>query len=179
MIDRILIDSLNLKSRDFAVKWKNLLRGEPRFIHYQAMDDDALIEAGKAIFPLLSQTLDRGVDRSLVSSFFIEVGRKRLHSGFTISEVLFGLNYAQKVVIEYITTEFAPENPMRMYQSLGALTNVSDFFLLSNMYVIRGFLEETYAKMNDHDKTTLEVFRKYFKDDLFFKKSDSIENSEK
>ena len=176
MIDRVLIDSLNLKSRDFAVKWKNLLRNDPRLVHYQAMEDDALIEAGKSIFPLLSKTLDRGMDHSRIGDYFVELGKHRLHSGFTVSEVLFGLNFAQKVVIEYITTEFAPENPMRMYQSLGALTNVSEFFLLGTLYVIRGFLEETYMKMSEHDKVELEVFRKYFKDDLFFKKSDELDN---
>ena len=175
MRDRILIDSLNIKSRDFAIRWKNLLRGEPRLVHYQTMEDDDLIEAGKSIFPLLSQTLDRGMDRSLVGGHFVELGKQRLNSGFTVTEVLFGLNFAQKVVIEYITTEFAPENPMRMYQSLGVLTNVSEFFLLGTLYIIRGFLEETYTKMNDQDKAALEVFRKYFKDDLFFRKNEDKE----
>jgi hypothetical protein len=170
MIDRVLIDTLSLKSRDFAVKWVNKLRATPQLKHYHAMDDQILIEAGTCVFPMLSQAIDRGLNRSSIEKYFISVGKKRLQGGFPVSEVIYGLNIAQKVVIEYITTEFAPENPMRMYQSLGALTTVSEFFLLGSLYIIKGFLEETYTKMSGHDKETLELFRKYFKDDFFFKK---------
>jgi len=171
MIDRILIDTLNIRSRDFAIKWMNKLRVLPQLKHYQTMDDEVLIEAGISIFPLLAYTLDRGLDRSHVGEFFVKLGKQRQHGGFSVSEVIYGLNEAQKVVIEYIMTEFAPENPMRMYQSLGALTTVSEFFLLGSLYIVKGFLKETYTKMNSHDKEFLEMFRKYFKDDFFFMKN--------
>jgi hypothetical protein len=172
MIDRVLIDTFNIKARDFAVKWKNQLRNAVHLKHYQELDDEVLIEAGSSIFPLLSYTLDRGLDRSRVGNYFVKLGKQRLQGGFPVSEVIYGLNSAQKVVIEYIMTEFAPENPMRMYQSLGALTNVSEFFLLGSMYVIKGFLEETYNKMSEHDKSAVELFKQYFKDDFFFKAND-------
>ena len=51
MIDRVLIDSLNLKARDFAVRWKDMIRGAPHLKHYQTMDDEALIEINKAFYP--------------------------------------------------------------------------------------------------------------------------------
>ena len=170
MIDRVLIDNLNLKSRDFAIKWKDLIRNAPQLKHYQTMDDEALIEADRHFYPLLARTLDRGLDRSTVGDFFVKLGKQRLHSGFPVSEVIYGLNLAQKVVIEYLMTEFAPENPMRMYQSLGALTKVAEFFLLGSFYTIKGFLEETYTGMSNHDQVSEELLKKYFKDDFFFKK---------
>ena len=169
MIDRVLIDTLNIKSRDFAVKWKDKLRAAPQLKHYHAIGDDALIEAGTPIYSLLSYTLDRGLDRSRVGAFFVDKGKQRLRGRFPVSEVVYGLNVAQKVVIEYIMTEFAPENSMRMYQSLGALTTVSEFFLLGSLYIVKGFLEETYTHMSKEDLAHLEMFRKYFKDDFFFK----------
>jgi hypothetical protein len=170
MIDRALIDTFNIKARDFAIKWVHKLRASPQLEHYKEMNDEVLIAAGAPIFPLLSQTIDRGLDRHLVGSFFVKVGKERVRGGFPVTEVIYGLNIAQKVVIEYIMTEFAPENPMRMYQSLGALTTISEFFLLGSLYVIKGFMEETYENMSGHDKATLEVLRKYFRDDFFFKK---------
>ena len=170
MIDRVLIDTLNIRARDFTVKWVRKIRDIPEMKHYHKLTDEVLIEECKQIFPLLSNALDRGLNRSQVGSYFVNLGKQRLRGEFPVSEVIYALNAAQKVVIEYIMTEFAPENPMRMYQSLGALTTVSEFFLMGSLYIIKGFLEETYTKMSSHDKETLEMFRKYFRDDFFFKK---------
>jgi len=169
MIDRMLIDSLNMKSRDFAVRWKDEIRNAEQLKHFQALDDEALIEKYRPCFPLLSRTLDRGLDRSLVGGFFVGVGKDHLRDGFPVSEVIYALNVAQKVVIEFLMTEFAPDNPMRMYQSMGALTRIAEFFLLGSFYMTKGFLEETYTNLSRHHKVSEDVLKKYFKDDFFFK----------
>jgi len=169
MIDRMLIDSLSLKSRDFAVRWKDQIRNAEQLKHYQTLNDEALIEKYRPCFPLLSRTLDRGLDRSLVGGYFVGLGKEHLRDGFPVSEAVFALNVAQKVVIEFIMTEFAPDNPMRMYQSMGALTRVAEFFLLGSFYLTKGFLEETYTSMSRHDKVSEGLLKKYFKDDFFFK----------
>jgi len=169
MVDRALIDILNLKSRDFAVRWKGLIRKAPQLKHYNSMDDDSLVEANRLFYPLLARILDRGLDRSLIGDFFVTLGKTRLQGGFPISEVIYGINLAQTVVIEYIMTEFAPDNPIRMYQSMGAVTRIAEFFLLSSFYLTKGFLEETYTSMKGHDKISEELLKKYFKDDFFFK----------
>ena len=169
MIDRVLIDSLNLKSRDFAVRWKDEIRKAEQLKYYQTLDDGTLIEKYKPCFPLLSRTLDRGLDRSLVGGFFVKVGKDHLREGCPVSEVIFALNVAQKVVIEFLMTEFAPDNPMRMYQSMGALTRIAEFFLLGSFYVTKGFLEDTYTHMSKKDKVSEKLLKKYLKDDFFFK----------
>ena len=170
MIDRVLIDTLNLKSRDFAIRWKDVIRKNPQLKQYNDMDDGALIEEDMPFYPLLARTLDRGLDRSLVGDFFVKMGKNKMRGGFPISEVIFALNLDEKLVIEYLMTEFAPENPMRMYQSMGALTRVAEFCLLGSFYISKGFLEETYISMSASDKVSEELLKKYFKDDFFFKK---------
>ena len=169
MIDRILIDTLNLQSRDFAIRWKDTIRKNQQLKHYNGINDEELIEGDMRFYPLLARTLDRGLDRSLVGDFFVKLGKQRMRAGFPISEVIFALNLIQKTVIEYIMTEFAPENPMRMYQSMGALTKVAEFFLLGSFYISKGFLEETYTSMSVHDQISEDLLKKYFKDDFFFK----------
>jgi hypothetical protein len=170
MIDRILIDTLNLQSRDFAVRWKDAIRKKQQLKHYNRMSDEELIEGEMRVYPLLARTLDRGLDRSLVGGFFVSLGKQRMKGGFPISEVIFAINMIQKTVIEYIMTEFAPENPMRMYQSMGAITKIAEFCLLGSFYIVKGFLEETYTSMSTHDQVSEELLKKYFKDDFFFKK---------
>jgi hypothetical protein len=171
MIDRVLIDTLNLRARDFAVRWKDTIRDNLHLKHYNAMNDEALIEAETPFFPLMARTFDRGLDRSLVGNFFVTLGKKRMNAGFPISEVIFALSLKQKTVIEYLMTEFAPENPMRMYQSMGVLNQVADFCLLGSFYISKGFLEETYTHMTHHEKVSEDLLKKYFKDDFFFKKN--------
>jgi len=173
MIDRVLIDTLNLRSRDFASRWKDAIRRSPQMKHYNRLDDSALIEADMPFYPLLARTLDRGLDPSIVGDFFAAVGRRRMRDGFPISEVIFAINLFQKTVIEYLMTEFAPENPMRMYQSMGALTRVAEFCLLGSFYTCRGFIEETYTSMSVHDEISEELLKKYFKDEFFAKNGDA------
>ena len=169
MVDRTLIDTLNLKSRDFALRWKDLIHKAPQLKHYNSLDDENLIEADRPLYPLLARVLDRGLDRSLVGDFFVKMGKGRLRDGYPISEVIYAIHLAHQSVIEYLTTEFAPENPMRMYQAMGAMTRIAEFFMLGSFYITRGFLEETYTSMNMHDKVSVELLKKYFKDDFFFK----------
>jgi hypothetical protein len=169
MIDRALIDNFNLKSRDFALRWKNRVRKASQLKHFNGMDDEALIELNRPVYVMLSRVLDRGLDRALMGGFFVKLGKESLHAGFPVSEAIFAINLTQTVVIEYVTTEFAPENPVKMYQALGAISRIAEFFLLGSFYLTKGFLEETYTAMNRHDKVSEELLKKYFKDDFFFK----------
>ena len=148
-----------------------MVRKAPQLKLYNSMDDETLIEADKPIYGLLSRTLDRGLDRSLVGDFFVRLGKGRLQDGFPISEIIYAMNLAERIVIEYIMTEFAPESPVRMYQSMGVISQVSEFFLLGCFYITKGFLEAVYTTMNVHESVSEELLKKYFNDDFFFKKN--------
>jgi len=117
----------------------------------------------------LSRTLDRGLDRAMVGNFFVKLGKKHVKEGFPVSEVIYGMNLAQQVVINYLMTDFILDNPVRMYQAIGVVNRVSEFFLLGCFYIIKGFLEATYLEMNKTDKVSEDLLKKYFKDDFFFK----------
>jgi hypothetical protein len=57
-----------------------------------------------------------------------------------------------------------------MYQAMGALNTIAEFFILGCFYLTKGFLEETYTHMKGRDAVSEELLRKYFKDDFFFKR---------
>jgi hypothetical protein len=170
MVDHAVIDNLNLNAAEFARRWKDRVRKAPQLKCYNALDDAALIEADTPLYPLLGRILDRGPDRSVMGDFFVKLGKRRMRDGFPISEAIYAVNLVQKVVIEYIMTEFAPENPVRMYQSMGIINEVSEFFILGCFYLTKGFLEATYTGLNAGAAVSEEVLKKYFKDDFFFKK---------
>jgi hypothetical protein len=169
MVDQTLIDTLSLKSRDFALRWKNLIRKAPQLKQYNQLDDNALIEADTPFYPLLARVLDRGMDRVLVGDFFVKLGKTRMRDGFPVSEVIYAVNLAQQVVIEYLMTDFVLDSPVKMYQAMGIVSKVTEFFLLGVFYLTKGFLEETYTSMNNSDNISQELLKKYFKDDFFFK----------
>jgi hypothetical protein len=170
MVDRVLIDTLNFKSRDFAVRWKDRIRKTPHLRHYNELDDQVLIESDTPFYPLLARSLDRGLDRSLVGDFFVALGKNRMRTEFPISEVIYAVNLAQQVVIEYLMSDFALDSSVRMYQAMGVVTKVAEFFLLGSFYLTKGFLEATYVHMNKNDEISEELLKKYFKDDFFFRK---------
>ena len=169
MIDHTLIDNLTIMAKDFAVKWKNMVRKTPQLNHYNKMDDETLVEINSAFYPLLAKTIDRGLDRALIGNFFVHLGKTRMEEGFPISEVIYSLTFTERVIIEYIMTEFAPESPAKMYQSIGVISKISEFCLLGCFYITKGYLEAVYTNMNAHDSVSEELLKKYFKDDFFFK----------
>ena len=173
MIDRALIDNLNLKSRDFAIRWKNMVRKAQQLKHYNEMTDETLVERYIPFFPFLAKILDRGLDRNRLGSVFVNLGKSRMRDGFPISEVIYAMNILEKVIIEYITIEYAPENSVKMYQSMGVVSQISEFFLLGCFYLTKGYLEAVYTGMNSHDSVSEELLKKYFKDDFFFKDTES------
>ena len=146
-----------------------MVRKAQQLKHYNSMDDEVLIEKHASFFPLLAKTLDRGLDRTLLGHFFVDLGKTRAQDGFPVSEVIYAINLMERVLIEYITTEYAPENPVKMYQSMGVLSQISEFFLLGCFYLTKGYLEAIYIEMNSHDSVSEELLKKYFKDDFFFK----------
>ena len=169
MVDRILIDTLNLQARDFALRWKGLIQKSPHLKHYNSLNDNDLITFNSQIYPLLAKTIDRGLDRAVVGDFFVKLGKTRSKEGFPVSEIIYGINLTQQVVIGYLMTDFIIDSTVRMYQAMGTINRVSEFFLLACFYIIKGFLETTYQEMNQNDKVSEELLKKYFKDDFFFK----------
>ena len=169
MIDRLLIDTLNLQAGDFALRWKDLIRKGPQLKQYNDMDDAALVETNIPLYPLLARTLDRGLDRAVVGDFFVRLGKDRMKKGFPISEVIYAASLAEQVVIGYLMTDFVLDSTMRMYEAMGAVNRVAEFFILACFYLTKGFLEATYTTMNKSDDISEEFLKKYFKDDFFFK----------
>jgi hypothetical protein len=170
MIDRVFIDTLNLNAREFAVKWAALIRKAPQLKHYNALDDAALIDADVLFYPLLARTLDRGLDRTVIGDFFVKLGKARMQDEFPVSEVIYAVNLAEQIIIEYLMNDFVLDNSVRMYQAMGIITKVAEFFLLGCFYLTKGFLEATYTHMNRQDEISEELLKKYFRDDFFFKK---------
>ena len=171
MIDQSFLNNLNKNAREFAIRWKEKVRITQELKCFNAIDDDTLIEKNTHFYPLLAKILDRGLDRTVLGNFFVDLGKTRMQAGWPISEVIYALNLTEKVVIEYITTEYAPENPVKMYQSMGAMSQIAEFFLLGCFYLTKGYLEAVYTGMNIHDEVSEELLKKYFKDDFFFKES--------
>ena len=133
------------------------------------MKDEELVEVNSAFYPVLAKILDKGLDRNLLGNYFVNTGKKRMEQGFPVSEIIYAMNLAQKMIIEYIMTEYAPENPVRMYQSIEIISRISEFFILGCFYLSKGYLEMVYTGMSKKDKVSEEMLRKYFKDDFFFK----------
>jgi hypothetical protein len=169
MVDGTIIDTLNINARDLAARWKNLIHKAPQLKHYNQLGDERLIAEGARIYPFLSRVLDRGLDRIELGDFFVRLGKEKMQENFPVSEVIYVINLSQQVVIQYIMTDFVLDSTIRMYQAMGVVKKVSEFFLLGCFYLTKGFLESTYTTMKGVDSVSEEFLKKYFRDDFFFK----------
>jgi hypothetical protein len=170
MVDGTIIDTLNINARDLAARWKNLIHKAPQLKRYNEIEDARIIEEGGRIYPLLSRILDRGLDRVALGDFFVRLGKEKMQDGFPVSEAIYAMNLCQQVVIQYIMTDFVLDSTVRMYQAMGMVNKVAEFFLLGCFYMTKGFLESTYTTMKGVDSVSEEFLKKYFRDDFFFKK---------
>lgn len=171
MIDKTLINGLNFHARELAEKWKDKIRKSPQLKYYNSLDDIQLVEIDTAFYPLLARTLDRGLDKSLVGGFFVNIGKERMRKNFPISEVIYANSLVERTVIEYVMGDFVYDNPVKMYSAVGLISDISEFFILGCFYLTKGFLEETYVNMNKQNVLSEEMLKKYFRDDFFFKKN--------
>jgi hypothetical protein len=166
----MLIDTLKINAWDLAIIWKDLIHKAPQLKHYNQIEDEQLIEEGTRIYPLLSRILDRGLDRVALGEFFARLGKEKMQDSFPISEVIYTINLSQQVVIRHIMTDFVLDSTVRMYQAMGMVAKVAEFYLLGCFYLTKGFLESTYTTMQGVDSVSEEFLKKYFRDDFFFKK---------
>jgi hypothetical protein len=169
MVDGTIIDTLNINARDLAVRWKALIHKAPQLKHYNRLDDERLIAEGARIYPFLSRILDRGLDRAALGDFFVRLGKEKMQDNFPMSELIYAISLSQQVVIQYILTDFVLDNTVRMYQAMGVVNKVAEFFLLGCFYLTKGFLESTYTTMKGVDSVSEELLKRYFRDDFFFK----------
>ncbi|MDR2489846.1 MAG: hypothetical protein LBD20_00415 [Spirochaetaceae bacterium] len=170
MIHKVLIDTLNFKSKLLAMRWKDLIRKSPQLRCYNKLSDERLIGIDSPMYPQLARTLDRGLDRSIVGDFFVRIGKEGQKKNFPISEMVYAIKLNQEMILEYIESEFILDNPLTMYQTLSIVPKVADFFLLGVFYLNKGYNEQTYLTMNLQENVSEELLRKCFKDDFFFKK---------
>ncbi len=165
----MLIDTLNFKSRSLAEFWKGMIRKAPQLRFYNELSDEQLVELNADFYPVLARTLERGLDKNSVGAYFVGFGKDRMRRGFPVSEVIFSMNLSQKVVVEYLMTEFVMDNSMQMYQIVDIMTRLSEFFLLGSFYLTKGYLEETYIALNNKEALSEAMLKRYFRDDFFFK----------
>jgi hypothetical protein len=169
MIDHLLIEAFNFKAKSLSKRWLKLIRKEQQLRHYNNFSDEQLCEMNEPLYPQLSRAIERGIDKKILGEYFVRIGKDRMQKGFPLSEMVFASSLNQKAIVNYITSEFAHDSPLAVYQAFGIIEKVNEFFFLGCFYMIKGFLEQTYSNMNNKHKVSEDLLKTYFKDDFFFK----------
>ena len=59
------------------------------------------------------------------------------------------------------------------YQMMESFKKITEFYLHALFYIVytvRGFLEETYVRLNTNEALSEDLLKRYFSDDFFFKR---------
>ncbi|MDR2509261.1 MAG: hypothetical protein LBC77_01300 [Spirochaetaceae bacterium] len=170
VIDRILIDTLNFKSKALAERWLEQIKSSQHLKFHNTLTEAELLAINGSVYPQLGRFLEHGIDRSILGDYFVRMGKGGVERGFPLSETVYGLRITQQIILEYMESEFVLDNPVALYQTLSVIPKVADFFVLGCFYLNKGFQEATIEKMCAVDKISKDLLTKYFKDDFFYKK---------
>jgi hypothetical protein len=172
MNDRVLIETFNFKAESIARRWMKLIRKEPQLKHYNSLSDEQLCKLNVPHYKQLSRAIERGIDRKLVGSYFVKLGKNRMRKGFPISETVLAYSLCQKVVFDYVISEFVQDNPLALYQVFNVIEKINEFSSIGCFYMIKGFLEQMYESMSSNNNIPEDLLKTYLKDDFFFKKDE-------
>jgi hypothetical protein len=137
---------------------------------FDKIGDEELLSVHGEIIKKLGRWLDRSADKNELGAFFVIIAKEYCAQGVPLSELTFALMLDRKTVSEYITSGANFEGAFQIYSIMETVNMVDDFFFLGMHYVTKGYLEETFLRFRNAENVSVEVLRKYFPDDFFFKR---------
>jgi hypothetical protein len=149
--------------------WLAKLRKSENISAMKAIEDAELLSIHEEIIRKLGRWFDKSADKNEIGAFFVMVGKEYCAQSIPLSELTFSLNLDRKAVNEHIVEAEDLEGAHRIYALMEALDQVGDFFFLGAYYLTKGYLEDTFRRIQCEQCLDDETLNRYFPDDFFFK----------
>ncbi len=150
-------------------RWLAKLRKAENVSALNAVLDAELLSVYGEIIRKLGRWFDKSADKNEIGAFFVMMGKEYCAQGIPLSELTFSLNLGRKSVTEHVIEGEELEGAHRIYALMEALDQVGDFFFLGSYYLTKGYLEDTFKRMQCEQSLDDETLNRYFPDDFFFK----------
>ncbi|MDA8426587.1 MAG: hypothetical protein M0Z80_10675 [Treponema sp.] len=164
-----LEDILAGAAPDIGRRWISKIREAKHLKGMNQIGESELLSVHESVMHVLAGWFDRSVDKDIMGAFFVMMGKEYCAQGVPLSELTFSMRLDRKAVREHLVENTVVEGAPRMYALLETCDELSEFFMLAAYYLIKGFLEETFLRIEKNEKLSTDILTKYFKDDFFFK----------
>jgi len=149
--------------------WLAKLRKSENVSALNEVHESELLSIFEEIVSKLGRWFDKSADKNEIGAFFVMLGKEYCAQAVPLSELTFLLNLGRKAVNEHIVQSEDLEGAHRIYALMEALDQVGDFFFLGSYYLTKGYLEDTFRRLQCDEAIDDVKLNRYFPDNFFFK----------
>lgn len=142
--------------------WLGEIKKSEYMITYGTYNDQELIKRGKAVFVNLIKWLEAGAFNKEVELYFENVGAERVREGFPLAEVNYALYLTKKVFWSFSLWKEEITNFLDTSEAIEFMTVLNNYFDLGYFYIIRGYLNELFNKLDESKRFTKDELQNYF-----------------
>ncbi|MBU0560592.1 MAG: RsbRD N-terminal domain-containing protein [Bacteroidetes bacterium] len=150
MIEKI-IPILKADLSKILNQWAAEARSSDHLKDYQKLPDVEFNNRIKLVIEQFISWLEAGAVVHEAESYFTKVGSERMKEGFPLTEVVFALYLIKKIIRDrFVEEEFVSQITGK--EAITCITLLSNFFDLGVYFIVRGYTEKLYGKLDSLNK---------------------------
>lgn len=119
---------------------------------YQKVDKEKAFKRHEAVYKHLAKWLESGASNDVAETYFESTGADRFKEGFPLTEVIYAIYITKKVFWNNLSSNSSLFDSNNFEDTIKQIRVLNNYFDLGNFYIIRGYLNTFYGKL---DETTL------------------------
>ncbi|MEW6507864.1 MAG: hypothetical protein AB1432_08990 [Bacteroidota bacterium] len=143
---------VNILARSY---YEQLMKSE-YMTTYQKLDEVKVIEREELVFKNFINWLKNGASNDEAEKYFEKVGADRFNEGFPLTEINYALYITKKVFWSTIAWKKELFEDSEFHQLIEYMTILNNYFDLGSFYLIRGYINMLFTKLDISDKLTRE-----------------------
>lgn len=151
-----LIQLLNSHKNEIAKAYYEQVKNSDYMKTYHALDSEKVIAREEATYVHLAEWLKNGSTNSDAEKFFEKVGADRYKEGFPLSELNYALFISKKAFYEFARNYPELLAGLSSQEIIDSFAVIGNYFALGGFYMIRGYLNTLFEKLDINDRLTRE-----------------------
>ncbi|KAF0152000.1 MAG: hypothetical protein FD143_1469 [Ignavibacteria bacterium] len=156
MVFEKLIHLLNTHKKEIATAYYEQVKNSEYMKTYHSLEPEKVIAREEATYVHLAQWLQNGSNNDDAEKFFEKVGSVRYKEGFPLSEINYALFISKKAFYEFSRNYPELLNDLTPQEIIDSFAILGNYFALGGFYMIRGYLNTLFEKLDINDSLTRE-----------------------
>ncbi|MDQ7817498.1 MAG: histidine kinase N-terminal domain-containing protein [Melioribacteraceae bacterium] len=155
-----IISFIEANITNLARTYSEQLIKPEHMITYQKLEASKIIAREEIVYGNLVNWLKSGASNDEAEKLFEKIGAERFNQGFPLTELNYALFITKKVLWNAVGQKKELFGPLVFDELFKCMTVVNNYFDLGNFYMIRGYVNELFRKLDISDKMSREEIHK-------------------